>query len=870
MGRKYTWLTIKEAAELVGRDVRTVSMWCRIEEDLNARLEALSETKKREIWLIERESLLRVASRKRQNDTEGRSSASTQRLKAGIRKLASEVVLPERKIGDQKPLRLIAEAGGLPRNKIKAKGTLAVTEVLTYCKVGHSRGGQNLTNDRILRYVQFVVNDTLKKHPLCVKSSKFNREYNFIKYKYFGLSFAKRLAIAVARFIDERSSCSGLMKNRWAKFTLLFDWLLHHLDDFPIVKSSLLSNITPSLESWESCIMVFRQELIKDPEENILTKSKNQLKHQITSMVNLMLEDLARAGLFPHIRRIKTPPGWNKGWMGGRKKTLAELPQKKRSDSAKRVYEEAQLGVDRYANNSNFIATLISENVSPAQSPGEQARQYAEIITKRLDTLRSCAEREFLYWWSVYEYGQKLLCDQNLTVNYEMELDPLIENYIQQTKEEKASDNRLGIGLRNVLFVENHEMAIARFLQIIEYRWSGLTPPNKQAGWELALLCNRFMGKYSPRETIDAYMNAHPHLTIALRVILMVDTGVNVNVLTEMPYDCLRKTEREGEYKVDLGIKGRSGYEAIYDVFPEEDGHELSTIRAIRLYQKMTGRLRKVAQYGVDKVRWSSLSHIVNDEYKGVLHNYLFISRRISTDPLTLFAGHGYGSSIAFRKFTLRHDELKNISYTQDSIRPSILLRASIDDDGDATVAQIIADHASDSTTSIYINKYPLQLIWTHKVRYFQNLLEAVMIQDIDDGWKKLGMIKQEFDALLSEANRTGLGVSCLNPRSGIQKNVNNNEICDKQENCPSCSMRFVPATPANVLDLVLFNRFLKSVQPEMEVQQPERWAGKWMEWLAFTEVALDKLARGVTAKVFADAMAKSGTIDTENRFRIY
>jgi hypothetical protein len=209
-----------------------------------------------------------------------------------------------------------------------------------------------------------------------------------------------------------------------------------------------------------------------------------------------------------------------------------------------------------------------------------------------------------------------------------------------------------------------------------------------------------------------------------------------------------------------------------------------------------------------------------------------------------------------FKSFLLQHEQLRGFSFTLDMIRPSVLLQIAHENDGNLLAAQFNASHASFSTTSGYTDKYPTRVIYERQIREFQQLFQVVAIADIASAPRKLGISTGQFRALFGEANRTGLGVACLNPKAGFQPGTVQGQDCDKLELCSGCSLRFVVATVPNVTDLILFNYRLEVSRPEMEATRPERWAEVWLPWLIFSEVALDKMSRGPEAAIYLEAKA--------------
>jgi hypothetical protein len=199
-------------------------------------------------------------------------------------------------------------------------------------------------------------------------------------------------------------------------------------------------------------------------------------------------------------------------------------------------------------------------------------------------------------------------------------------------------------------------------------------------------------------------------------------------------------------------------------------------------------------------------------------------------------------------------------------IRPTVLFQTIYKDNGNLVSANALANHSSLSTTAHYANRFSLHLIYNALTREFQSVFQAVSISEINGAAQKLNISDSELHRLLKNAHRTGLGVACLNPKSGYQPESVKGKNCASLENCPRCPLRFVVATVSNLTDLILFHRHLQMSRTEFEATRPTRWLEVWLPWFVFSEVAVEKAQRGTSAATYleakkqADARIASGT----------
>ncbi len=75
--------------------------------------------------------------------------------------------------------------------------------------------------------------------------------------------------------------------------------------------------------------------------------------------------------------------------------------------------------------------------------------------------------------------------------------------------------------------------------------------------------------------------------------------------------------------------------------------------------------------------------------------------------------------------------------------------------------------------------------------------------------------------------------------------------------------MRWVVGTVSNIVDLILFSEHLLSSQDNALAMNSAIWERRWLPWLVFADIALNKLSQGETAAAFAEA-SKQASIRRE------
>jgi hypothetical protein len=280
------------------------------------------------------------------------------------------------------------------------------------------------------------------------------------------------------------------------------------------------------------------------------------------------------------------------------------------------------------------------------------------------------------------------------------------------------------------------------------------------------------------------------------------------------------------------GNKMRAGGKLIVSELPTKDpAHDVGSIEAVKAYQEISQQLRGCASATVAE----SL--------------FIYLRQSGSVDVVDIRRWGDW-----FRMFCDRHEKLKTLGIRSNMLRTSVLLQDAYDRETGIFAASARADHSSLSTSMGYVARYPTRVIWERTIRDFQNLYQAVPVYNIDGAAQKLGLTTEQAWKLFTEACRTGLGVLCLDPKSGVQPGSEKGIDCTQLQNCHGCPNRMVIATVENLKDLILWNRHLERHREKWERERPERWLKVWLPWLVFTQVIAEQSSRGRTLKEFRRA----------------
>lgn len=645
-----------------------------------------------------------------------------------------------------------------------------------------------------------VIRDTQSsKDPLCPYVPQHSAAYDFRPFVGIGKAFV--VAVAGAFAVRVSGLRWGTAKQRHYSIKILLRWIAHNRKLFPVFREKLVNDYQSiSVDEWEAVLNTWRDDFVNG--ERPLTEST---RSQVLRAVNVLLEALITARVIRPISRLVPVKDSNKKVIP--KKCLAEASVRQPS-------------------------TRPAHKKTKGEGLDVQIEAIACLNEKRLKDLRKCAEQELRKWSDHFKEGQNILALSDM---------PFIE--IRKILRTRYRNNTFRIrALRRLFPKDQPKIALARYLTYILNEHGGVIPFRLTTLRQYHYDFCRYRGGI---DEVRSYLTPAPEAANAVRLIFLIDTGVNVSVCYSLNRDCISPSDNPGHIVV-TGFKDRARGKPILSELPIRDSrYEISCAQALMTYLDMSKWLSKAAPKPV--------------RHRLFLHAYKSETIR----PITYSV-----AGKQFKAFLARHKEFSGLDFRVDMMRPTVLFQSIYANRGNLIAANALGDHAHFSTTSYYANKPSLRLLYQRLTRDFQQLFQVVAISDIEGAASKLEMNNSEFRRLLREAHRTGLGVTCLNPRAGYQPASVKGEDCTTLEKCPTCPLRFVVATVPNITDLVLFYWHLQNNRPEFEATRPERWLQTWLPWLVFAEVALEKVQRGPTASIYlaaktaAEGRIASGTVD--------
>ena len=651
------------------------------------------------------------------------------------------------------------------------------------------------------------------------------RGYDFSLFVGLGHTFVSRFSFEVKHVFIEMSA--GDAKNAFEVATSFFRHLLKLCDEgqyrhmFELIRSGQFANVTDI--DWESIVFDWAQSQLEGANT---TPRKRKL---VTASMNVqtlkrLWDALIRRDFFPVVNFVRAKGAKSRANRSPRK-SLAQL-----SHSAVMVAGAVQGAIDElskfFAESgqgevAEYIRALSAE--MPAQevqslNSHQLVQKIRTLNLQRLKDLRDCAEHDFIKWYDHWEEGQFALRSVTNTAEFIVDM---VDSPLRSVSERRRNVMRL---------LKSHDPRtnLGNSLKLVVEVYGGI----------LTGISGRYhhlKREFGGKARFCAYLHAHAEATVALWIMLLIDSGANCEVVREMPLECLEDAVDPLMKTVVFAPKARAGGKIIVDQLPisAAAGHKLSCVAALEKYRRMTALYRSKASGDCkDRLFFAERDHVMVEVDEWKMRNW-------------------------FVDFLQRHEKLKTLAIRPSMIRPSVLMDVRHASPDGIVAAQLIADHRSASTTNqSYTGGFPTKLENAVRIREFQQRFQAVVIVSISGAAEKLGLTPAQFDRIFSEAARTGLGVACLDGMAGIQPGTKRGSQCSKFEACNGCEMSWVVATTANICDLILFNDYLDRSQESAIQRNSELWEKKWLPWLVFSEIALAKLSQGETAAIYRDAVA--------------
>lgn len=590
------------------------------------------------------------------------------------------------------------------------------------------------------------------------------------------------------------------------------------------------------VDSWEEALYAYRAHLVSEISRGV--RSDSSVDTSISSL-RASLDALSSGQVVP-VTSVPLPGIKHSRRRRGHLRTVAEAAIQSDDKSedgyvtfARSRFEEAcaMLSLDMGKGESGeFIAGLADELRLKRKLPNDPAEAVRRTLERRLAALRDHAATIFESAVKAHGRGGELLANAS----------------IDGAEFERAYTNKeLGIHekrelVRSLFPNPNDSSAkqvikgIANLLGLIEQRHSGVPPISgvSKPGPYGQFFAKRYLA-YGGLAKVESMLIPNADAVGAALTLYLCESGANVTVGRTLDRDCIDPSDLKGYCSI-TGFKSRArGKPIIVDLHKESPA-----VRAIEWLLAAGQRLANAAAEDSDR---------------------LFLMR--IGERVQLMTPHWFTNW--FKEFAASTPGLEGIRLVPNMIRPSVLLHASLSNDGRLMAGMAIGQHGL-AVTQGYQQKWPTRLLYDANIRRFQSAFETLVLSNVKDAAVHLGITVEQFEARLGNLSPTGLGTYCKDSRG---RPGEKREACSTLDCWNDCPHLLIVAEVEAVATMQLWQESLRSAQPEWERDRPERWDAVWLPWLCLTDVVEEKMSRGSFLKTWNAARIRAKEISTQSGY---
>lgn len=581
-----------------------------------------------------------------------------------------------------------------------------------------------------------------------------------------------------------------------------------------------------SSDAWEESLFAFRDHLIAGP-------SKDRAVDGTIGGLRVMLHALTSGGIVP-ATSTQLPGIKNARRRTGHLRSVAEAGPSVSEDRKTDYVEFARdwflnackaLNVDIGAGDSREflegISAELDHNPNLSDNPAEAVRS---VLERRLGALHERATAFVDAAVEAHERGQELLSLARIDVAA-FERDYLGSDTYKRQKAVAGlfPDSRVSTA-------EQTEIGMANFLALLAQRPDGLSPSSKKhktTGYG-QFFAKRYLA-YGGLRNIGPMLRPASDTVCAALTLYLIESGANVSVGRTLDRECMEPSDLDDHRRI-TGHKARARGKPIIVDLPNHS----AAVRAMEWLHSV-GETLPNGEEDSDR---------------------LFLVRR--GDRIQMMTPHWYRDW--FKLFVESIPGFERVNLTPNMLRPSVLLYASLSNEGRLSTGIAFAQHGI-SVAQGYQQKWPTRLIYDENIRRFQNAFETLVMASVADAAEKLGITTQEFEARLGDLRATGLGTFCKDQRGRPGQQQTSCTTLDCWNDCPNL---LIVAEAEAIAALQLWQTSLRAVQPDWERDRPERWDEVWLPWLCLTNVVEEKMVRGPMIKIWKEAARRAAEISAQ------
>lgn len=488
-------------------------------------------------------------------------------------------------------------------------------------------------------------------------------------------------------------------------------------------------------------------------------------------------------------------------------------------------YEVEVSATDQSDFNKVLRAELEGQEIKVIESP---SAVILRVLNRRLQLLEDAAVAIVDAARKDWEHGQSLIArgvnpsdDEwsniiNLGEINRFDRDQLLRKHFPQKGEDK-------------------ERGLANLLAVVVNRYGSQYPGTVTGSPEGQFFAKRAL-EFGRLRKLQSYLTPSQPAVSAITTLYLLASGSNVSVGRELYFDCIETSEEPRHSKV-TGFKSRAGGKPIF----------------VTLEDRCPA---------ISGMRWLQEACAIGRTMAGDDTRQLFIAKATLDSGFKMTEEWAYRSD--FKAMVASVPELADLPLTPNMLRPSILLRAVLQEDGRNKLSLALGQHG-EAVNGGYTNKFPTRLIRDADARHFMHSFETVVIQRVEEALSFLEISPEGFERRVEAVMQTGLGTMCAdrNGRPG-----NDGKSCTSIDCWNDCPQLLVIARARDIAILQIWQYSLRVVEGDWVRDQPERWEKVWLPWLAFVDAVEIKMRQPAFLAVWRDATELANQFRAQPNFQ--
>ncbi|NUU41859.1 hypothetical protein [Tardiphaga robiniae] len=579
--------------------------------------------------------------------------------------------------------------------------------------------------------------------------------------------------------------------------------------------------------NWVQALSYFREHLVGEAGGN--PSARNNVMTRIKAL-RTALNAMQAGGVTPKLEKRLRNISMRGGRSGRHLRSVAELTpacsegvQEGYLQFARARFDQACILVksDMQKNErDDFIRGLGAELARQIRLPDTASEAVLVILNNRISALIDRAILSIEEARSRWAQGQKLLAEADIEpLDFERKYfaqqvskegrcarDELVRKYFPYPRDSGAAARK---------------RSMANLFKLVRDRLGGALPSINDPIVGYGYFFRSRISELGGLEELDGILTPSLDACGAILTLYLAESGANVSVGRTLDRACVQPSDLDDHSRI-TGHKARAKGKPIFFDHPKES----AVVVALEWMKEVSQPYASSA--GSDQDR-------------------LFVVRcggRIQLMPADWYTAW-------FKRFSDETPGLEGLEFVPRMIRPSVLLRAALSNDGRLQVGLAIAQHGIGEAKG-YQNKWPTRLLYDDGVRRFQNDLETVIVRGIPEAAHRLGVSENEMRARLDQVASTGLGTFCLNLKNARGPR---DRLCQTMSCWDCCPHMLIIAETEAIATLQLWQESLRAAAAEWERDRPERWEKVWLPWLCLVDVVQEKMSRGPLHKIWKAAM---------------